>query len=300
MVVLGLLTTISVAGFTAALRLLVARARRRPLPSRDARLAKVLVGVLALELAGLAYAFWLEPHWVEVSFNVVPTGRLGSGQRVRIVHLSDTHVTGPDAVFASLPERVAALDPDLVIFTGDAATSGPDLTAFRETLARVPARLGRFAVRGNHETAYWPDTDVFAGAAQELVGAPVQIPGTPIVLCGASYHAGEAVLRCLAAHRDDLTVAVYHTPDLVEEAAPLKPALYLAGHTHGGQVRIPFYGALITLSEFDKKYEAGAYHVGETLLYVSRGLGFEPGAAPRVRFNCRPEIAVLDLVGAAN
>jgi len=64
----------------------------------------------------------------------------------------------------------------------------------------------------------------------------------------------------------------------------------------GGQVRGPLYGALITLSDFDKKYEAGAYQVGQTVLYVSRGIGFEP-SAPRVRFNCRPEIAVIDLIG---
>jgi uncharacterized protein len=70
----------------------------------------------------------------------------------------------------------------------------------------------------------------------------------------------------------------------------------LAGHTHGGQVRMPFYGALLTMSRFDKKYEMGLHTVSGTSLFVSRGIGFEP-RMPRIRFFCRPEIAVIDVVG---
>lgn len=83
-------------------------------------------------------------------------------------------------------------------------------------------------------------------------------------------------------------------PDLVEDLTGAD--LYLAGHTHGGQVRVPGYGALVTFSRFDKKYEMGRYDVNGTALYVHRGVGFEPGL-PKVRFLCRPEIAVFDLVG---
>ena len=62
-------------------------------------------------------------------------------------------------------------------------------------------------------------------------------------------------------------------------------------------VRVPFYGAIATLSKFGKKYEMGEYQVGPTTLFVTRGIGFEPYPAPRVRFLCRPEIVVIDLVG---
>ncbi|MFL5318701.1 MAG: metallophosphoesterase, partial [Myxococcaceae bacterium] len=95
---------------------------------------------------------------------------------------------------------------------------------------------------------------------------------------------------------DRYRIVVLHTPDDVEHAAERKPDLYLAGHTHGGQVRIPLYGAVITESAFDKKYEMGEYRVQETTLFVSRGVGVEPGM-PRIRFDCRPEIAVIDLIG---
>jgi predicted MPP superfamily phosphohydrolase len=74
--------------------------------------------------------------------------------------------------------------------------------------------------------------------------------------------------------------------------------LFCAGHVHGGQVALPFYGALVTLSRFGKQYERGLYHVGSMFMYVSRGIGMEGGVAPRVRFCSRPEITVIDLVPA--
>jgi len=92
-------------------------------------------------------------------------------------------------------------------------------------------------------------------------------------------------------------VFLYHSPDLVEDIQGHDVDMYLCGHTHGGQIALPFYGAIITFSRFGKKYEAGLYKVGETDLYVNRGLGMEGGHAPRVRFFARPEIAVFDIVG---
>jgi hypothetical protein len=69
----------------------------------------------------------------------------------------------------------------------------------------------------------------------------------------------------------------------------------LAGHTHGGQIRLPLFGAVITASEFGKESEQSLYNVGPTTLYVSRGLGMEGKGAPRARFLCPPEIVVVNL-----
>ena len=91
---------------------------------------------------------------------------------------------------------------------------------------------------------------------------------------------------------------LYHYPDMIEEAAGPKLDLYLCGHTHGGQVALPLYGAMITLARHGKKYESGRYTVGGTTLYVNRGIGMEGGRVPRVRFCARPEITVLDIVPA--
>jgi hypothetical protein len=82
---------------------------------------------------------------------------------------------------------------------------------------------------------------------------------------------------------------------LVVTASAKGVDLYLSGHTHGGQVRLPFYGAIITDSYDGKKYEMGEYTVGPTTLYVSRGIGMAGGFLPRIRLLCPPELVMLEL-----
>jgi hypothetical protein len=79
----------------------------------------------------------------------------------------------------------------------------------------------------------------------------------------------------------------------IEAAQKCKVDLYCAGHTHGGQIALPFYGALITFSRFDKKYEAGFFHERPTWLYVNRGMGCE--GTPHFRFFARPEVTMIEL-----
>jgi predicted MPP superfamily phosphohydrolase len=95
------------------------------------------------------------------------------------------------------------------------------------------------------------------------------------------------------AAKADCTIAISHTPDQADQAAAQGVDLYLCGHTHGGQVRIPLWGAIVTNCESGKKYEAGLYRNGSTVIHTSRGLGLEPRPAPQVRFLCRPEISLI-------
>ena len=90
---------------------------------------------------------------------------------------------------------------------------------------------------------------------------------------------------------------LYHTPDLMPQASDLGVDLYLAGHTHGGQWRLPGFGALLTSSIHWKRYESGLYREGDTRLYVSRGLGMEGFGTPRARFFCPPEVVEILLTG---
>ncbi len=116
-----------------------------------------------------------------------------------------------------------------------------------------------------------------------LVGGPVR----------SDSQIGKALSKAPAVA---LTVLVYHFPDDIFEVAPHKVDLYLAGHTHGGQVAFPSYGALMTSSVFAKQFEAVLYPVDETWLYVNRGIGMEGDRAARVRFCARSEVAVIDIV----
>jgi predicted MPP superfamily phosphohydrolase len=96
-----------------------------------------------------------------------------------------------------------------------------------------------------------------------------------------------------------LTVFLTHSPDAITAVAREKVDLCCCGHTHGGQIALPFYGALITLTRTGKQFEAGLYRVGQTWLYVNRGIGMEGGWLPRVRFCARPELTLIDLTPAA-
>jgi uncharacterized protein len=121
--------------------------------------------------------------------------------------------------------------------------------------------------------------------------------GVSVWFAGLAY--GNEVKLTQALHTipaGHFTAFLYHTPDLIEEVARESVDLYCAGHTHGGQVALPLYGAMLTLSKYDKKYEAGLYREKNTVLYVNRGIGMEGGSVPRVRFWSRPEVTVIDLV----
>ena len=97
---------------------------------------------------------------------------------------------------------------------------------------------------------------------------------------------------------DEFALLLSHSPDLILEAAEQGVDLYLGGHTHGGQIRLPVFGPIVTFSRYGRRYAAGLFREGGTTMYVSRGLGFEGGGMPRTRFLCRPEIVSVELAGS--
>ena len=129
-------------------------------------------------------------------------------------------------------------------------------------------------------------------------GEALGVRGESVWIMGAAFNSQDALPRLLqTAGPDRFAVFLYHVPDAIDMVRASKTDLYLAGHTHGGQIALPFYGALITYSRYDKKYESGLHRIGDFWLYVNRGIGME-GHAPRARFFARPEITVIDVAPA--
>ncbi|MBI5544841.1 MAG: metallophosphoesterase, partial [Deltaproteobacteria bacterium] len=184
-------------GLVGALELGLARLRRRPVSVGVRRGALVFGALVIAELGCVAWGLLVEPRWLDVTHLEVETRRLPAGTRLRLVHFTDTHLHGQSPLIESLPERIAQLAPDLVVFTGDAASSSEGLHRFNALLRRIPARLGRFAVKGNNEAWGEPGEGIFGDAAAELVGSPVVLPGVPVTLCGAPNGFGKDGLRCL-------------------------------------------------------------------------------------------------------
>ena len=262
---------------------------------------RVLFGLAAFGAVCIGYAF-IEPYRPQVTRVTVAGAHMPKGSRLRMALLSDLHCEATPRLEGRLPELVAAESPDVILYAGDALNVIEGLPVFRECMARLGRIAPVYAVRGNWDVVQWKDVDLYAGTGVTLLerkAVKVAGHGVEVWIAGArlfnEWLPGEALGQ---APRDAPRVLLYHMPGGVAAAVKDGADLCLAGHIHGGQVRLPWYGALVTLSSTGKKYEAGLYRVQETWLYVNRGIGMEGGPAPRVRFNCRPEITIIDLVGA--
>ncbi len=289
------------------------RGRRRGVPVRT-RSAAVLFLAINLGFSAVQVdAYILEPLQVETTELALAAADLDpAASPIRVVHLTDTHIERASFREASVVRQVNALQPDLILLTGDylnlSNLADPVSAAhFRQFVAQLEAPYGIYAVRGSVEPTLesmaWlvEGTDVM-WLEQEAV--TVDVRGQPVTLVGVacSHKQPRDVARLAQAMADvpadAFTILLYHSPDLIREAAAHQVDLYLGGHTHGGQLRLPIYGAIITSSLYGKTYEAGLFREGETTMVISRGIGFEGGGMPRARFLCRPEIVSIALVGS--
>jgi predicted MPP superfamily phosphohydrolase len=266
--------------------------------------ALILPNLLVLAL-GL-YGFCYEPFHLTVSRLSVPVP--GLERPVRIVQLSDIHVEYTTQRERDLPPLVASLNPDLIVMTGDYVNesyfSDPKtINDLRVLLSQLHAPLGIYAINGNIEApldmAEWFQGLDIHILDDQVVKVPAISPHFSLV--GVSFFKwrdNDLALTSVMRQVDpqDFSLLLYHKPDIIYTAAAEHVNLFLAGHTHGGQIRLPFYGALVTNSKYGKRFEMGLYHVDQTTLFVSRGLGFTGGVAPRIRFLAPPEVVVIDLV----
>lgn len=261
---------------------------------------------LNLALTAVAtYATWVEPFRITTTRQTLTHAGLEVASPIQALHISDIHFEGQSPREERLIEHVRMHPPDLIFLTGDylnlSSVYDPGAQeGARRLLGRLEARYGVYAVTGS------PPVDVpsvvpgiFDGLPIRWLddeAVPVEVNGARLWLLGVRHTYDEPRDTRAITHlvtntpADGVRILLYHTPDLMPVAASLGIDLYLCGHTHGGQIRLPFYGALATSSRWGKRYEHGRYREGHTTLYVSRGLGVEGLGAPRARFLAPPEI----------
>jgi predicted MPP superfamily phosphohydrolase len=277
-----------------------------------------LLGLTVVQLAIAAaslYATWIEPFRIGVTHANLRSPRLGGSGPVRLLHVSDLHVERVTPRERGLLDLAREMDPDLVVLTGDYL----NLSSVRDPAAQAEVRdlLAELCERTNapvYAITGSPPVDLRGVVPQIFEGLPIvwlldnvadlHINGHTIRLiglrCTRERSRDAPRLRRLLANApgDSFTLLLYHSPDLMPEAVELGVDLYLCGHTHGGQIRVPLFGALITSSDFWKRYEMGRYEEKGTTLYVSRGLGMEGLGAPRARFLSPPEVILWTLSSA--
>jgi len=272
--------------------------------------------VLALfQLAGSAAFIWgafVEPFRLKLTACELATDRMPVGSPpIRILHISDLHVERLTKREERLLRLVEEAQPDIILVTGDyvnlSYARDPRAHAqVKELLSQVTAPYGVYATLGS------PPVDIRDSVSAIFEGLPIRLmreewaevdfgQGRKLVLLGldCTHHIPTDAARferLMAAAPNSVPQALlYHSPELMPQAASLGIDLYLCGHTHGGQVRLPLIGPLLTSSQLGRKYVMGLYKRGRTHLYVSRGIGLEGLSAPRVRFLSPPEITLLTL-----
>ena len=270
--------------------------------SRKSRiLSKPAVAVHIIALIGglcFAYGLFVEAYWVQVNHFTIQTDKL-EGASFRVVQITDTHCDKTIRNERKMVEIVNGLGADVVVFTGDEINTTKAIGNFQDAMRKLNAPIGKYAIRGNWFQSV-DSNELFENTGFNVLEADkvkLEKNGESITVAGVNFFNPSEYHRVLRNNAIDcFNIFLYHSPDLIEDVQGYNVDLYLAGHTHGGQVCLPFYGAILTFSKFGKKYEAGMYDVGPMKLYVNRGLGMEGGKAPRVRFFARPEIAVFDIV----
>lgn len=261
--------------------------------------------------AGAFYAMNLEPFWPEFSSVRMPIANLPPVfEGLRIAHLTDLHISGraSDGLVKGIVREVNRLRPDVVVITGDLVSARE---GWLDEACATIAQLGAPAVLvslGNHDYGI----QVYKGKAVEtseelqkrLVAARVQ------VLRNAAWPLEVQGQRLWFAGFEDLwsgrfspdaglgkvtspgpIIALSHNPDTALALDNYGVSCTLSGHTHGGQLRLPGYGALM-LPVQHREFQCGLYELPRSRLYVSRGIGY----LMRARFACRPEVAMIELV----
>jgi predicted MPP superfamily phosphohydrolase len=233
---------------------------------------------------------------------------------IRLLHLSDFHVERLTRREAHLLELVEQARPDLIVITGDYLNLSyvNELTARAEVskvLKKLHAPYGVYATLGSPPVDPRDTTpSLFDELNIRLLRDEIAVlnfeDGGALSLlgidCEHDLEADASVFQKLIelAPPDSARVLLYHSPELMPLVQQYPVDLYLCGHTHGGQVRLPIYGALITSSDLGKRYEMGPYVEQNTMLYISRGIGLEGLSAPRLRLLCPPEIILFRLSGS--
>lgn len=247
---------------------------------------------LILLIALVLGAIYLHTISIDVSHHKIHLGK--SGRIIRIAHLTDLHTQGLMRIEQTMLDVLEKEKPDLIVITGDLATPDGTFEGYYAVLSKLHAKLGVYFVSGNWE--YWepiPEFEKLLTLAKiENLNNKVKEIDKGLWLVGFDDALeGQPDLSILdIIPQSDIKISLFHSPVYFQETKS-KIQLSLAGHSHGGQLLIPFIGSF-WLPEGTGKYEQGWFKENQSLMYVSRGIG--TSILP-VRFNCSPELAIIEV-----
>lgn len=272
---------------------------------------KLLLSAGGAALGGLGYVRFLEPGWLDASVTKVAMSGQGLSKPIRILHLSDFHVSRvvPLALVKEAIEIGLGFQPDLVCLTGDFFTHRlTGVAKYRAQLEQLSQVAPTFACPGNHDGGAWVQKrggysdlqqikDLLAESGIRMLhneGAFISVRGQKLGLVGVGdLWANDLDPERAFAGMQGQAVPVIllsHNPDSKQQLVPFHWDLMLCGHTHGGQLELPILGTPFAPVR-DQAFVRGLHRWKERWIYITKGVGNLYG----LRFNCRPEVSVLDL-----
>ena len=266
--------------------------RSRPVLAGGAAAGVIIVLLVAAD------AFLIEPHWLEVSYWRISSPKIDRPMRIVLVADLQTDRIGPYE--RTVLRRALDEKPDLILLAGDyiqawGAKRGRLGRELNDFLAKIgfAAPCGVFAVRGNVDPHDWHE--LFEGLDITAVDAKRSFDLDDLRLtCLGLAESRDTTLVLPNPEPDRFHLVLGHAPDFA--LGEIEADLLAAGHTHGGQVRFPWIGPIVTHSHIPSGWAAGLTDLPDGgRLLVSRGIGMERGYAPLMRFLCRPELVVIDL-----
>lgn len=252
-----------------------------------------------------SYPFFIERHLVQMNeYKIVLPSLPKLFDGFRVVHLTDIHhgILTSQSFVKRIIDKTNNLKPDAIVCTGDyvnAKNSQNEINQVWPILSHLSAKEGVYAVLGNHD--HWADGELSLDWLEKS-GQSVRhtsraiVRGKDRIVIGGSGDLWEDELGIDKAFKSsddkDFRILLSHNPDAADRYFKTPIDLMLSGHTHGGQISIPFAGPPV-LPVQNKEYAHGLIKTGKTTLFISKGIGW---STLPVRFNCLPEIAVLHLV----
>ena len=262
--------------------------------------------LIALLTFTIIYCYQIEPSWFEVvPINLTIPNLPKTFEGFKVAQISDIHAD--DSMTKKKLTKIVKLidrqNPDIIAITGDFVTKKTDAATaalLETTLSQLSPKEKTVAVLGNHD--HWTNADKIRNILRD--SNILDISNSVYTLEKGQYKLNIAgvddywvkksrldlVLQKLPS--EGVTILLAHEPDFADiSSTKNRFALQISGHSHGGQIKIPFKKPPV-LPPYAKKYSSGLYQVGNMIQYTNRGVGM---VKPLVRFNCRPEITVFAL-----
>jgi predicted MPP superfamily phosphohydrolase len=279
--------------------------------SRRRFLQMVLLAAASMPFAVSAYGAFAARTRKVVEKVVVPITDLPLQlDGLTIVHLSDIHagMFMRESQMAEYARIASSLKPDIIALTGDfVATTSDQVEPFMRAMSTLEAKLGVFGCLGNHDIFTRSEDAIahgFAKAGFKLLrnkNEIIDVDGAKLNVIGVDFFFGTRATASALDHviaglsLEGTTLLLQHAPQLFPQAAKFGIDLTLSGHTHGGQIALTIGDMIIAPARFSTMFLAGLFKIGDSHLYVNRGLGT---TGPPIRINAPPEITHITLKAA--